>query len=220
MYKTLQKEVDEFFAAEVTSSDFDTGSLGKLRYLQACIDESLRLFPPVMSGLQRQTPAQGIHIGERFIPGNTIVQTPTYTMCRGESSPGWTKATTGKVLTEAHKIPGPSRAVTSSSRSVGPRSPSSSGTLLSTCPSQSVSNPIPLMLLDKEVTCVLNPLGRFSCVGKQLGLMEVRRVTALIARKYDVAMAPGQTKEAFLGGLRDNFTLATPALNLVFSPRV
>lgn len=61
--------------------------------------------------------------------------------------------------------------------------------------------------------------GRFSCVGKQLGLMEVRRVTALIARKYDVALAPDQTEEAFLGGLRDNFTLATPALNLVFSPR-
>lgn len=97
VYKTLQKEVDEFFAAEVTSSDFDTSSLGKLRYLQACIDESLRLFPPVMSGLQRQTPPQGIHIGERFIPGNTIVQTPTYTMCRGESNPGWTKAAPGKV---------------------------------------------------------------------------------------------------------------------------
>jgi cytochrome P450 family 628 len=64
-----------------------------------------------------------------------------------------------------------------------------------------------------------NLSGRFSCVGKQLGLMEVRRVTALIARKYNVAMASGQTKEAFLAGLRDNFTLATPALNLVFSSR-
>lgn len=44
-------------------------------------------------------------------------------------------------------------------------------------------------------------------------------MTVLIARKFDVAMAPGQTKKAFLDGLRDNFTLATPALNLVFSPR-
>lgn len=49
--------------------------------------------------------------------------------------------------------------------------------------------------------------------------MEVRRVTALIARQYDVALAPGQTKEAFLGGLRDNFTLATPSLDLTFSRR-
>lgn len=84
VYKTLQKEIDDFFSAEVASNEFDTSALGKLKYLQACIDESLRLFPPVMSGLQRQTPPQGIQIGERFIPGNTIVQTPTYTMCRGE----------------------------------------------------------------------------------------------------------------------------------------
>lgn len=44
-------------------------------------------------------------------------------------------------------------------------------------------------------------------------------MTALIARKYDVALAPGQTKEAFVSGLRDNFTLATPDLQLTFSRR-
>lgn len=56
-------------------------------------------------------------------------------------------------------------------------------------------------------------------MGKQLGLMEVRRVTALLARRYDVRLAPGQTKAAFLGGLQDNFTLAAPQLDLVFSRR-
>lgn len=61
--------------------------------------------------------------------------------------------------------------------------------------------------------------GRFSCVGKQLGLNEVRRVTALLAHRYNVALAPGQTKEAFLGGLRDNFTLACPDLDMTFSRR-
>lgn len=82
VYRKLQKEVDEFFATEVTSDDWESSSLGKLQYLQAVIDESLRLFPPVASGLQRQTPPQGVHIGDRFIPGNTIVMTPTYTLCR------------------------------------------------------------------------------------------------------------------------------------------
>lgn len=81
VYKTLQREVDTFFAGEEAGPD--TGSLGKLEYLQACIDESLRLFPPVASGLQRQTPPQGIHAAGRFIPGNTIVMTPTYALCRG-----------------------------------------------------------------------------------------------------------------------------------------
>lgn len=49
--------------------------------------------------------------------------------------------------------------------------------------------------------------------------MEVRRVTALLARRYDVRLAPGQTKDAFVRGLRDNFTLATPELALTISPR-
>ncbi|POS69554.1 benzoate 4-monooxygenase cytochrome P450 [Diaporthe helianthi] len=175
VYKALQKELDDFFAAEVVGGDFDTGALGKLRYLQACIDESLRLFPPVMSGLQRQTPPQGIRIGKRFIPGDTIVMTPTYTMCRDPRAfPRGDEFIPERWTTQPELVRNPA-----------------------------INAPF--------------SVGRFSCVGKQLGLMEVRRVTVLIARKFDVAMA--QTKEAFLGGLRDNFTLATPALNLVFSPR-
>lgn len=67
----------------------DHASLSKMKYLQACIDESLRLHPPVPSGLQRMTPREGLQIGETFIPGDTIVQIPTYTLYRGKllSSP-------------------------------------------------------------------------------------------------------------------------------------
>lgn len=61
--------------------------------------------------------------------------------------------------------------------------------------------------------------GRSSCVGKQLGLMEVRYVTAQIVRRYNVNLAPGQTPKAFLDGKRDTFTLALGELNLVFEPR-
>lgn len=86
VYKKLQQEVDQFFA-EAKPDDFEANSLGRLAYLQACIDESLRLFPPVMSGLQRQTPPQGIQAGDTWIPGNTIVMTPTYTLNRGEQNP-------------------------------------------------------------------------------------------------------------------------------------
>lgn len=86
-------------------------------------------------------------------------------------------------------------------------------------PSQSVRYSFPVAPSRETSGLRADCPGRFSCVGKQLGLMEVRRVTTLIAHKYDVTMAPGQTQKAFLGGLRDNFTLATPALNLVFSPR-
>lgn len=83
VHRKLQKELDDFFT-ETEADTFETNSLAKLPFLQACIDESLRLFPPVPSGLQRQTPPQGIRIGGREIPGNTIVMTPTYLLCRGQ----------------------------------------------------------------------------------------------------------------------------------------
>lgn len=87
MYEKLQREVDRFFDEARPDGCLETASLGRLAYLQACIDESLRLFPPVMSGLQRQTPPQGLQAGDAWIPGNTIVMTPSYTLNRGEQKP-------------------------------------------------------------------------------------------------------------------------------------
>lgn len=61
--------------------------------------------------------------------------------------------------------------------------------------------------------------GPYNCVGKQLALMEIRKVTCSILRRYNVELAPDQTKEAFLDGLVDGFTTASPKLDLVFTPR-
>jgi cytochrome P450 len=73
--------VDELFES---NSNPDSTALRKLKYLQAVIDEALRLYPPVPSGLQRLTPAEGVTIGDIFVPGDTIVYLPSYTMYRGE----------------------------------------------------------------------------------------------------------------------------------------
>ncbi|CAN8099361.1 unnamed protein product [Discula destructiva] len=176
VYKKLQQEVDKFFA-DNDGDSWETSALGRLQYMQACIDESLRLFPPVASGLQRQTPAQGVQIGDTWIPGNTIVMTPTYTLTRDPRTfPQGDDFIPERWTTRTELVKDPT-----------PNAPFS--------------------------------VGRFSCVGKQLGLNEVRRVTASMAHRYNVALAPGQTKEAFLGGLRDNFTLAAPKLDLKFSRR-
>ncbi|RAK84935.1 benzoate 4-monooxygenase cytochrome P450 [Aspergillus costaricaensis CBS 115574] len=53
-----------------------------LPYLKACLEESLRLSPPVARGLERRTPPEGMYIlGER-IPGNATVSVPTYAVHR------------------------------------------------------------------------------------------------------------------------------------------
>lgn len=76
----LQAEIDEY---ENTHDEYDLVSLSKLQYLQACIDESLRLYPVVPSGVPRMTPPEGLQLDDVYIPGDTIIHNPSYTMYRG-----------------------------------------------------------------------------------------------------------------------------------------
>lgn len=50
-------------------------------------------------------------------------------------------------------------------------------------------------------------------------MMEMQRVVAEILWRYDVALAPGQTAEAFLDGKQDTFTVLSGPLSLVFTER-
>ncbi|KAF2209824.1 hypothetical protein CERZMDRAFT_99883 [Cercospora zeae-maydis SCOH1-5] len=67
-YRILQAEI-----AQHAGRAPENGWLGALPYLNACINEALRLMPPVPQGLQRQTPPAGLQIGDHWIPGNTLV---------------------------------------------------------------------------------------------------------------------------------------------------
>ncbi|KAF1950067.1 cytochrome P450 [Byssothecium circinans] len=53
-------------------------------YLDAFINEILRLYPPNPSGFLRTTPKAGIHIGNRYIPGDTTICTPLWSLHRSE----------------------------------------------------------------------------------------------------------------------------------------
>lgn len=76
----LQQELDTCFPG---ATELDQSKLSKMKFLQACINETLRLLPPVPSGLQRMTPPEGLMIGDKFIPGDTIVTIPSYAQYRG-----------------------------------------------------------------------------------------------------------------------------------------
>ena len=62
-------------------------------------------------------------------------------------------------------------------------------------------------------------VGAYSCVGKNLALMELRTVIALIVNEFDVALAPGEDGTDLLENSRDFFTVALGKLKLVFTPR-
>ncbi|KAH6988520.1 benzoate 4-monooxygenase cytochrome P450 [Ilyonectria destructans] len=172
--KKLQNEVDEFFAQNEGPEHM---ALSKLKYLQAVVDESMRLHPAVPSGVQRITPPEGMTIDETFIPGNTIVQIPTYTLAR-----------------DARCFKRPDEFI----------------------PERWTTQPE--LVKDGSAFAPFS-MGKYSCVGRQLALMEIRFVLSQIVNRYNISFAPGQTPEAFLDGLVDGFTLMCPKLELVFTPR-
>lgn len=76
----LQTELDAYFQDKET---IDHASLSKLKYLDAFINETLRLHPVVPSGLQRVAPKDGLTVDNVFIPGGTYVKAPLHTIFRG-----------------------------------------------------------------------------------------------------------------------------------------
>ncbi|KAF8888085.1 cytochrome P450 [Infundibulicybe gibba] len=75
----LRLEIDSAFAK---NSDIDSFTLSKLPYLDACIQETLRLMPPVAAGPPRYSGAQGCQVLDKYIPPGTTVACPIYTLHR------------------------------------------------------------------------------------------------------------------------------------------
>lgn len=81
------------------------------------------------------------------------------------------------------------------------------------------SNTTPHHFLSCVLVAEIRSTGPYNCVGKNLAFMEIRSVTSSILRRYNVALGPGQTKEQFVDGMVDGFTVACPKLELIFTPR-
>ncbi|KAM3435688.1 hypothetical protein MY4824_004704 [Beauveria thailandica] len=175
--RKLQQEIDADLADLDECDECDPARLAKLGYLQACIDETLRLRPPVASGMQRMTPPEGLQVGDALLPGNMLVQIPAIVMHRNKEA-----------------FPRPNEFI----------------------PERWTTKPE--LVVDRSVFFPFS-VGKYSCPGKQLGLLELRYAIVEILRRYTVQLAPGFTSRDFEDGIVDRFSTQVSRLELTFTKR-
>ena len=76
----MKKLVDEIRGAFASAEDMTMERLAALPYLNACMKEALRMYPPVPLGLPRVTPKDGSTISGQFVPPDTILVIPQQAM--------------------------------------------------------------------------------------------------------------------------------------------
>lgn len=81
--KKLREELDEAMDDDEVVAPYS--KVKHLPYLRACIDESLRMLPPVIFGLPRRTPPEGSTILGEHIAGDTSVSMSAYVVHHQES---------------------------------------------------------------------------------------------------------------------------------------
>lgn len=82
--KKLREELDSVLEPDEVVASYD--KVKHLPYLRACLDESLRLWPPTPHGLPRQTPPEGLTIMGEYIPGDTTVSISALVAHRDETA--------------------------------------------------------------------------------------------------------------------------------------
>ncbi|KAK0636812.1 cytochrome P450 [Bombardia bombarda] len=83
----LAKLNDEVRSAVASPDDIAMATVGKLPYLHAVLNEALRMFPPVPTGLAREVPVGGGQIAGHSVPEGTIVEVQQWSI--NHSSAYW-----------------------------------------------------------------------------------------------------------------------------------
>ncbi|EKG11555.1 Cytochrome P450 [Macrophomina phaseolina MS6] len=75
---TLEKLTREVRSAFARPQDMDMATLGRLPYLNACLSEGFRIYPPVPTGLPRRVPPPGRVVCGENVPGGASVYVSHY----------------------------------------------------------------------------------------------------------------------------------------------
>ncbi|RYO91199.1 hypothetical protein DL763_005069 [Monosporascus cannonballus] len=79
----LNREVRSAFAS---ADEITISSVGKLSYMLAVLNESLRLYPPLVSGLVRVVPFAGEQVAGHWVTGGTFVEVQQWSINHSEDN--------------------------------------------------------------------------------------------------------------------------------------
>ncbi|KAJ5981544.1 cytochrome P450 ClCP1 [Penicillium canescens] len=71
--EALEKATLEVRSTFKDECEITFSSVCRLNFLQACMNEALRLYPPISVGMPRVTPREGVLICGHYVPGDTTV---------------------------------------------------------------------------------------------------------------------------------------------------
>ncbi|KAI0357606.1 high nitrogen upregulated cytochrome P450 monooxygenase 2 [Trametes cingulata] len=200
-YKRLQEEIDKFYPAGEDACDAKHHR--DMHYLTAVINESLRLYPPVPSGTQRQVPhrSQGVMLGSYFVPPGTAMYLPPYTMHRDPRnfSPFPDDFWPERWLIAADRA---------SPSDLDIKQDASAGSL-----GQERS------FAHNEAAFVPFSYGPANCVGKQLAMQEMRTVVCSVLQKFELRLRDGWDPREYEEGFRDFFVTTRPAVPVTLQAR-
>jgi cytochrome P450 len=73
VYSKLQTEIDQGIRSGLISDPIKQSDAKKMPYLQACIQETLRICPPAVGMAAKIVPPEGDTIHGYFVPGGTWI---------------------------------------------------------------------------------------------------------------------------------------------------
>ncbi|KZP10113.1 cytochrome P450 [Athelia psychrophila] len=192
IYRRLQDEIDKVFPPGENA--LNPSKHIHMNYLNAIINETLRLLPPVLSGSQRVV-ARGsgaATIGSNVIPEGTAVFSHFYSVHRDPRS-----------FSPLPDVFWPDRWLSEGERT-SPFSPAHKG-------------PVDVVL-DRAAFTPFS-FGPSNCVGKNLALQEIRMVVSLMLQSFDMQLAKGYDAQRWEREIEDRLISHTGELPVVLTAR-
>ncbi|KAK7463410.1 hypothetical protein VKT23_006763 [Stygiomarasmius scandens] len=186
-YKRLQAEIDRHDDRALEFSE-----QAQMPYLNAVINETLRLLPPVPSGSPRATTTEtgGRMLGSHYIPPNTAVAVHIFSVHRDPRNFSFPND-----FIPERWLPGGER------KSLEPKFLKDSSFVHNTAAFHPFS------------------IGPSGCVGKNFAYLEMRMLVTKVLANFDLRLAEGFDSRKYKHGIKDFFTMALEPLPVIFSPR-